>query len=270
MNTQTHERQNYYIYSMERLKGGGIERLSWEKVYSLLDDLSEKLPAILIPLNISSKFSRARVLSTDNKFPTIRTLSYPSKEACISFGRCNNPNSPMYYAGVGSELIFSEIGAKIGDIVGILHTSPFKDIFCIRIGALNLWRRTNGNCLMADSLKAEIKDIYNDPENIIAFLFDAFISDYFSRPADPITYKLTSAYTSVILNAQSDIGGLIYDSVSHTAGSCIAFKPSVFDSQLRPTEVQIVRITNYLGYGVYDFEQLEYSNEFEDEKIRWA
>jgi len=268
-NMDLQQRQQFYIDCIERLNGGAIARLSWENLYLLLDDLTEKLPLILHPLKKTDKFIRGRILSDIEPFPTIKTLSYPPVEKCHAFGRCNKPHEPVLYSGVGSELIFSEIGAKIGDIVGLLYICPVRDLFIARLGALELWRRTNGMCLMNGDIKAEIKKIYLNPENIIAFLLDAFISDHFSRPSSPDTYKLTSAYTSCILDSNKDIAGLIYDSVDHTKGACLAIKPIVFDEYLQPTEVQIVRITNYLGYGVYDFEEIHFSNKFEDDTISW-
>lgn len=264
-----HAKQQHYIDCIERLNGGAIDRLEWEKLYGLLDQLTEDVPLVLHPLTPSSKFARGRVMLTAEKFDSIRTLSYPSKEACKSRGRCNKPGKPVLYAGVGTELVFSEIGAKQGDIVGLLHMSPTKELYCVRLGALNLWRRTSGECLAHDDIKARIREIYQNPANITAFLLDAFVSDYFSRQGDHVTYKLTSAYTSVVLNARPDIAGLVYDSVDHTAGACLAIKPEVFDAFLQPTEVQIVKITSYLGYGVFDFEELTRANKFDGDVILW-
>ena len=175
----------------------------------------------------------------------------------------------MLYAGVGTELIFSEIGAKPGDVVGLLHLSPSIEIFCARLGALNLWRRTSGGCLLSETLKTEIQRIHKNPENITAFLLDAFVSDYFGRICSEEAYKLTSAYTAVILSSHPQIAGLIYDSVDHEAGACLAIKPEVFDTLLKPTDVQIVEVTSYLGYGIYDFVELGRATRFEQEKIIW-
>jgi hypothetical protein len=262
--------QQHYVDCIERLKGGAIDRGEWGKLYAMLDELTEggHLISQIVPPN--SKFARARILSSGNKFPSIRELGYPSEKLCSSFGRCNKPGAPVLYAGVGTELLFSEIGAQIGDLVGILHMSPIRDLPFVRLGALNLWRRTSGECSMEDDLKKQIKIVHKDPNNIVEFLLDAFISDYFTRIGSPNTYKLTSAFTSVILDSRSDIAGLIYDSVNHTAGACLAIKPKVFESDIKPTEVQIVRITSYLGYGIYDFEQLEIAEEFDGESIVWS
>ena len=263
------EKQQYYIDCIERLKGGAIERLDWEKLYSLMDDLSENLPIILHPIDHSAKFARARILEDDKKFDSIHKLSYPKQENCKTFGRCNRPNQSVLYAGVGTELLFSEINAHIGDIVGIIHMQPTQKLYFARVGALNLWRRTSGICLLHEEIKKEIEIIYKNPENIVSFLFDAFISDYFSRSGNQHIYKLTSAYTSAILNSNSNISGIIYDSVNHTAGACLAIKPEHFNVTIKPSDIQIVRITSYLGYGIYDFEQIAYTNNFDGEMILW-
>lgn len=264
-----HIKQQYYVDCVERLRGGAVARLEWDKLFCLLDQLTEGVPLVLQPINPGDKFARGRILESAQKFDSIRTLAYPPKEHCGSYGRCNKPKHPVVYAGVGSELVFSEIGAKPGDVVGLLHLSPSTKIFCARLGALNLWRRTSGLCLLDETLKTEIRTIHQNPENITAFLLDAFVSDYFGRPGSEETYKLTSAYTSVILGSHSQIAGLIYDSVDHEAGACLAIKPEVFDTRLKPTEVQIVKITSYLGYGIYDFEELARASHFEHDKIIW-
>lgn len=123
---------------------------------------------------------------------------------------------------------------------------------------------------MGEDLKNWIKEIHRDPNNIAMFILDAFFRDYFSRPGSYDVYKLTSAITSVILDAHRDISGLIYDSVDHTAGACLAIKPEVADDLLKPTEVQIVKITSYLGYGIYDFEQIAFADKFDGKRILWS
>lgn len=264
-----HAKQQHYVDCIERLAGGAIKRLEWEKLYSLLDDLTEGVPVILQPITAKSKFARGRLLSTVEKFESIQFLSYPKKENCKQFGRCNKPESPVMYAGVGTELVLSEIGAKPGDIVGLLHMSPATEILCARLGALNLWRRTSGQCLMHDSVKEQIQRFHNKPEHITDFLLDAFISDFFSRRGSEEIYKLTSAYTSVILGSHPNISGLIYDSVNHEIGACLAIKPDVFDSMLKPTEAQMIKVTSYLGYGIYDFVEIARASRFKGDSILW-
>lgn len=38
------ERQNFYMNSIERMRGGAIERMPWEHIRGLLGDLSEGYP----------------------------------------------------------------------------------------------------------------------------------------------------------------------------------------------------------------------------------
>lgn len=269
MKISMHDRQQFYVDTLEILRGGAISRVTWDQLYKKIDDLSEGLPLAMSQLPASAKMGRGRVLKTADKFESIDELSYPPSEICKTFGRCNRPGNPVFYAGVGTELIFSEIGANIGDYVGLLHISPIENMLCVRLGALDLWRRTSGESPMDESLKAWIKKLHADPNNITMFLLDAFFRDFFSRPSSSDVYKLTSAITEVILNAHPNIAGLIYDSVDHTAGACLALKPSAIDTLLKPTEVQIVKITSHLGYGIYDFEQIHFSNKFENKKIIW-
>jgi hypothetical protein len=263
------QNQQYYVDCIERLNGGAIDRLSWAVIRQFLDDLTENTPLVIQSVESTAKFARGRKLKSDAKIATIKELGYPSADRCRAYGRCNTPHNPVLYAGIGTELVLSEIGAQTGDIVGLLHMSPNKTLNLIRLGAINLWRRTNGLCLLAEDIKNQIKNIHKVPENITSFLLDAFISDYFSRPGSEHTYKLTSAYTDVVLSAHKAISGMIYESVDHTAGSCLALKTDVFDSFCQPTEVQIIKVTSYLGYGIYDFEVIHFSDSFDGDRIIW-
>jgi hypothetical protein len=264
-----HIKQNYCIERIERLRGGAIDRLGWEKIYKILDELSEGVPLVVQPVGASSKFARGRILSAPDEIHSVKDLTYPPAANCNTYGRCNKPGVPVFYAGIGAELIFSEIGAQIGDIVGLMHMSPLTDVNCARLGALELWRRTSGHCLLPENIKNLVKEIHLQPENITAFLFDAFITDYFSRLASDSVYKLTSAYTSVVFDSNPNVEGIIYESVNHTAGSCVVVKPDVVDTKLIPTEIQLVRVTNFLGYGVYDYEIIKHTNKFDEEHIVW-
>ena len=267
--TEMQAKQQLYVERIERLNGGAIDRLEWSKLYILLDEMTEGVPHVVQPIDTNSKVGRGRILSDSKQFDSINVLSYPPAEQCKSYGRCNKPSAPVLYAGVGTELILSEIGAKVGDIVGLLHFSPRSDVNCVRLGALNLWRRTAGDCLLPTNIKAQLEKIYQDPKNITAFLLDAFVSDYFSRESSLQVYKLTSAYTSVLFDSHPNIEGLIYESVNHTAGSCIAISTSSYDKKFTPTDAQIVRISSYLGYGVYDFEVIKQTDKFNGNLIVW-
>ena len=269
MQNQDHQKQQFYVDNIEQLNGGSISRLDWVKLCELLTILIKDAPLAITPINNTAKFARGRILNSADKFKTIDTLSYPTIANCNNIGRCNRANAPVLYAGVGRDLILSEIGARLGDIIGLLHMSPTEEIHCLELGALNTWKRTDGHCSLDDNIKKEISKIFNVPKNIIFFIFDAFISDYFSRVGSQDTYKLTSAFTSSIFNSYPNIAGLIYDSVDHTAGSCLAFKTETFDKSLRPTEVQILKVTNFLGWGIYEVEELAFSNDFNGKEIIW-
>lgn len=267
--TEMHKMQQYYVEHIERMNGGAIDRLDWSKLYQLLDEMTQGVPLVVRPIDANSKLGRGRVLTDSKQFDSVKDLSYPPADQCKSYGRCNKPGNPVLYAGIGTELILSEIGARVGDTVGLLHFSPKSDVNCVRLGALNMWRRTSGQCDLPTNIKNEINKIYSNPENITAFLLDAFVSDYFSRQSNIQSYKLTSAYTSAIFNSHPNIEGLIYESVNHTAGSCLAISTSAYDRKFIPTDAQIIRISSYLGYGIYDFEVIKQTNKFHGDQIIW-
>jgi hypothetical protein len=263
------KRLGHCIAHLERLNGGALGRVTWENLYSFFDDVTEGYPLVGSQVPLSGKFGRARIIESPEFFTQIDQLGYPPTEKCISFGRCNRPKAPMLYAGVGTELLFSEIGARAGDIVGVLHLQPKETLKIFHVGMLDLWRRTSGNCMIHEDLKVTLDQFINDPSNIVFFYIDAFVRDYFSRIGSDDVYKLTSAYTSVVLDSVKELDGIKFDSVDHSAGACLALKPNVFDGKLVASEAQVFRITSYLGYGIYDFEQIKISNNFEGNKVIW-
>ncbi|WP_336268793.1 hypothetical protein [Vreelandella arctica] len=261
------EQQKYVDY-IERINGGAASRLTWEDLYAILDHLTEGVPNIIQPIKTSNSLLRGRIIEKDS-LNRVEQLSYPPNKLCLSYGRCNKPNLPVCYAGIGYELIFSELGAQEGDYVGIAGLRPTEDLFFLRLGALDIWRRTSGNCLLPDAVKQQIKEIHADPKNIVAFILDAFISDWFSKKGNSVTYKLTSAYTSVLFNTYQELSGIIYDSVNHTKGSCISIKDTAFDNYFSFTEFQVVKIKSYLGYGIYDWELIQSAKDTKEGFICW-
>src|SRR3982750_814593 len=99
------ELQEYYMLCIERLRGGGIERLSWDAVHGLLNKLLEGVPVVPQQIMEGSVIIRGRKLSDAHLFADAKHLSYPPADKCSHFGRCNRPNSPMLYAGGGYGVI---------------------------------------------------------------------------------------------------------------------------------------------------------------------
>lgn len=263
------QHQQNFVDWIERLNGGAARRIEWEKLRELFDELTDGCPFVLLPIDSSSKFARARVIESGNRPSSINEIGPVPPEKCNDFGRCHRPGHPVLYAGIGTELVLAEVGAKPGDTVALLHMQPKRKLLCLRAGALNLWRRTSGHCLMDESIKAEISRHYLDARNITAFLMDGFIADQLSRQGNSDVYKLTSAYVTAVLESHRAIAGVIYGSADFPGGTCIALKDEVFGKSIRPTEAQLIRVTSYLGYGVYDFEELARTDQFEADKIVW-
>lgn len=263
------QNQQNYVDWIERLNGGAVRRIEWEKLRGLFDAITEECPFVLMPIDSSSKFARARVMEHGRRPSYISEIGPIPSEKCKDFGRCHRPGHPVLYAGIGTELVLAEVGAQPGDTVALLHMRPKRRLLCVRAGALNLWRRTSGHCLMDESIKAEISRHYADARNITAFLLDGFIADQLSRQGNSDVYKLTSAYVTAILESHRGIAGVIYGSADFPGGTCIALKDEVFDKAIEPTEAQLIQVTSYLGYGVYDFNELARTDKFDDGSIVW-
>lgn len=266
---EEHKRQQTYVDWIERLNGGAAQRIEWQKLRDLFDHLTEGCPFVLHPLDQSSKFARGRIMNSEPRPNLISEIGPLPAAKCTDFGRCHRPGSPILYAGVGTELVLEEIGARPGDVVALLHMKPKKKLFCVRSGALNLWRRSSGHCLMHEDIKAAIAKQHADPRNITAFLLDGFIADHLGRAGSEDVYKITSAYVAAVLDARRGISGVIYDSVDFPGGTCVALRDTVFSRSIDPTDVQFIEVTSYLGYGIFDFKVLAQTDRFVGNQIIW-
>jgi hypothetical protein len=215
--------------------------------------------------------SRARRLSSDEEISLVEHLGPPTPLQVGAFGRCNQPNQPFLYAGANVPLLFSEINVNVGDRVGLIHLRPIRDLKLLNLGAIDMYRRTSGYCMLDSNIKAHIAGRLLDKGNGIRIpLMDAFIADHFSRPADLTTYKLTSAFTDVILSGAPKLDGIVYDSVNHRGGKCYGTRAALFPSHVVPCAAQIVRVTAKHGYGIFDFVEEKFSETFVGRHIIWA
>jgi hypothetical protein len=141
----------------------------------------------------------------------------------------------------------------------------------LNLGAIDMYRRTSGYCMLDDKIKAYISGRLFDPgESIRIPLMDAFIADHFSRPGHPTVYKLTSAFTDVVLSGAPKLDGIVYDSVNHRGGKCYGIRAALFPSEAVPYAAQIVRITANHGYGIFDHVEEKFSETFVGSRIVWA
>jgi hypothetical protein len=89
------------------------------------------------------------------------------------------------------------------------------------------------------------------------------LADEFIKQATTQTdYKITSALSDVLLNGDlnpcTPIDALIYPSVAFREGMNFAVLPESYKSKMKlvEEETKIIRITDVLGYGIFDYRSL--------------
>jgi hypothetical protein len=269
------DRLNQFMPIIERLRGGGFRHLSDEALKQLIAILQAQVPHIVMELRPDMSpflLTRARVIESPSSVTRLADLGPPPMEACRAPGRCNRPFTSILYAGCGAELVLSEVGAHIGSCVAMLHFKPSEPLFALRVGMLDEFRRRCGAVPLSAEVRQQLFSIQlNTSDGACTHLIDAFFADQFRRPGEYGTYRVTSHYAETLLEENPDIDGLMYDSVSHVAGACFAFRPSTFEAKIRPLAAQIVRVRQDLGYGLFDYETLRVAEAFTpDGYMTWS
>jgi hypothetical protein len=251
---------------------GDLEQVSWSELRAEIARLTMGFPIVVQSLDAeSSVVSRARRLTDGEEIRFIGQIGPPSSQQSVGYGRCNRPDRPFLYSGANTPLLLSEIGVGVGDRVCLAHLKLARDAKLLNLGAIDLYRRTSGYCMLDEKIKEFIANsLLSSSRGVRIPLMDAFVADYFSRPGGPMVYKLTSAFTDVVLSGAPKLDGIVYDSVSHRGGKCFGFRGSLFPATVLPAAVQIVTITANHGYGIYDFVEDQVSDVFSGNEIVWS
>lgn len=271
------DKLNAYMPLIERLRGGGFRHLEDSALRNLLEHLQAEVPQIAIELKPDTSpylMTRARVIHSPQEIANLADLGPPPKEACREAGRCNRPFEPAFYAGCGTELVLSELNARIDSCVAFLHFKPKIRLLAARVGALDEFRRSSGAMYLGPEPEGARTALgqcrLNTRDGACANLIDSYFASQFRQRGDYHVYRITSHYTQNLLEGLPDIDGLLYDSVNHITGSCFAFRSSVFYEKIRPLAVQIVHVRQDLGYGLFDYQDLRISERFsENGEIIW-
>lgn len=216
-------------------------------------------------------FVRGRVFKEYTEVDKLSSLLSPPKEKCY-YNRCNFPGNQMLYAGIDRELIFSEIDASPGDYVVLLYLRPNKSMLIADVCQMDKWRRQYGGMDLPEGHKektSKFYSYYNEGQGINFFFLDAFIRSCFTKTGNEKTYKITSSYVYSVLRSLPNTSGVMYDSVEHSLGSCVAFKPDCVGEILDPVVVRIAKIESNLGYGLRGYCVYPKKGIIEGENIIW-
>lgn len=242
---------------IERFNGGMERRLPWNEIRKIIDLISEG--HLFLGANLPEQvFYRGRVLKPGERFENIDELKAPPAAMVRSYGRCNCPNQPVFYASSNQETVLSELGVASEDRVQILKCRPKtgSKISATIVGEIDHVRRygTHSNATgpgFADEIRKHWGSL-NQLQRLRLNLVDAFIADKFRTEIKySFEYKITSAFSDIIFSQKID--SFFYPSVGHRGGLNIAIQAEAAHNEFEYTASEIIQVRECLGYGLFGY-----------------
>ena len=225
------------LITIERLNGGISLTHNRDLLKSIVTGLIKNVPYCSHSTLPDFKIFRGRI-ENKAKLTSSEDFSYLPLKDSKNYGRCNSPNSTIFYGANNTRTVFSELAPEVGDIVyiGEAMTNSDHQPMLTSIGELDHIRRFDyarfGGDVTANSIFEYCEKLSPDGVDR-ALLVDAFFADIFSKPAfRDDEYKLTSTLIEVLLNpylSSLDIDGVAYPSVAHRGGINYVISPNSFD-----------------------------------------
>lgn len=258
---------------IEQLHGGAKQRWLFDQVKCAVLNLWGKygtnqtysLPKTT-PNILMSTLHRVRKLKSGerNSWPSCASeLGARKKDAVTDYGRCHWPQFPLCYCSLHEDIALAEMDAGLDDCFVVATYGLTSNLTVVPIGELDYYRRTGTTYLGTAIPKA--KELYrqasDDGNSQLRVLVDAFFADEFIKPAHTFhDYKVTAALSAVLLNNTNakEIDAIFYPSVAFRAGYNLAIRPQSVHTKMKlvEAETRIVRISDALGYGIFEHETL--------------
>ncbi len=263
------EKLNATVQLIERFRGGLERRLPWNEIRKFIGLITEG--HIFFGANLPEQvFYRGRVLSPGERFENIDELKAPPAALVRSYGRCNCPYQPVFYASSNLETVLSELGVAAGDRVQILecHPKTGSKISASIVGEIDHVRRygTHSNATgpgFADQIREHWNNL-NPMQRLRLNLVDAFIADKFRLEIRySFEYKITSAFSEIIFSQKID--SLFNPSVGHRGGLNIAIRAKAAHEELEFTASKIIEVRDCLGYGLFGYALEAESQQIEED-----
>ena len=283
---------NTSISFIHQLIGGLDKELKYAKLSDLITQLLVKYKAFYFggsSLNcyrgrITSKEKLVNEIVPGGKFTKISQFSSKPSDQTTDFGRCHQPNNPIFYASSNPEILFSELNIECDDlvIVGVWYLKDNRQMRYYHLGALDYFRKTRRIPLLVKTFQEyemirknisyEVNQRMGDNINngLLSMYIDAYLTQAFSTPAHTYKeYKVTSIVSNYLFeNRNFDILG--YPSVKHYGATNYAMKPETIKENFELRNIAISQITNIMGFGIYGSNTIvEVPVQSMDKPIEW-
>ena len=214
---------------------------------------------------------RSRRCNDDSPFDNIIDLLYPPAGS-PDFGRAQYPGSQIFYASWNLHTALEEIGAMADDLIQVVNLRVREpvELICRVVGELQFFHAA-GRSQLRSGPAAEFlhQEMAADPLSFSAsVLFNSVMAEIFRLPTKrPHDYKISAAYAEWYFQTG---GGLIFPSVESPGAMNLAVPATVFDAKFEVLDTSVVRVVDYVGYGIYLLKTEHNSSNFADDgSIDW-
>lgn len=200
---------------------------------------------------------RARICDGPEGWGNVREMLYPPSGS-PSYGRASLPGDKVLYAGWNPRVALDEIHAKKGQFVQIITLrvrAPFE-FPCAVVGEHQSIFNSGSSIYNSEKLVKEFEERFGLlGENTEPQVFvDSVIADIFRTQIDNPAHHVTSATISAQVFKKE--WGLMYSSVRTTHAVNLAVRANEFDTKFEVLNSDILRISDYHGYGLFSFETI--------------
>ena len=250
---------------IEKIRGMSLKRYDVDELHKELEPLKEHI--ISVPINLGhSENAEAVILRGRRNSDNEKLFKKKSELECrpakdVDISRANDKHDPVFYGALNFPTVFSELGADKDAIIQMLHIRPKKEVekldFSV-IGQVDQIER-HGSTMVDIFIPYYSHLLYRErlkqtkEEKKISALVDAFFASQFRKRArKPFEYKLCAAICKLYFSSY-EMDGVAYPSVENRGGLNFALKESTYKKKCEPTICSACRITDYFGYGKYDW-----------------
>lgn len=257
---------------IEPLRGGAAKHMRWESVREQIDLLTDGYPFRAYEIKQKLKLYRGRKLRDLAAPYELPQMLSPPKGKVSDFGRCQKPGDPVMYMSSNVETVMGELRAGIGDIVQIaeFEVIPKEGFLYSIIGEYDFVRRHNFSMFGSEEGGKIVADFVRKMTEIGRLrlhMTDAFLAEEFRKFASTThDYRITAAIAEE--QYAQGFGGFVYPSVQHLGGMNFVLRQE-HEAMAKCVSMQIVEITDVLGYGIFELRNLAEANKPIPNPISW-
>lgn len=237
----------------------------------MLDELLKGYRPIGFSTTAKQVWFRGRICDGADGWDDLHELIYP--RVTREFGRANILGRSAFYASWNVLTVMNEISAQTGQHVQLIavRALPEVQVPCMVLGELthliHSGRIRLNSRRLELAIQADLLQYDEEGRNRTVFL-DAFLSEEFRRiRVKPVEYKLTAAVAEIFYAGK---GGVMYPSVETWGAQNLAVPSEVFDPSFEVLWTEVVKVSKYHGYGVYEAARTRFSCDFaSDGQINW-